>query len=242
LRASKIRTLWIVVLSSIYTLNITGQATFWRFLNQFSREWAQRALLLWTKRVLRLVKVNVRVINPNHVHPKANKPTIIMCNHSSHYDIPLSFYAFSEYPIRMLAKKEMYRIPIIGKGMVAAEFPFVDRKNRHQAIKDLTATRALLESGIVLWIAPEGTRSQEGSLAPFKKGGFITAIHTEATIIPIGIRGANQILPARTLQFNLNQTAEIHIGQPIDASEYTLETKDDLIARVYQEMKKLAGQ
>jgi 1-acyl-sn-glycerol-3-phosphate acyltransferase len=241
-RASKIHTLWIIVVSAIYTLNICGQATLWRFLNQFSRDWAQSALQLWTKRILRLVNVNVRVINPYRVCPQPNQPTIIMCNHSSHYDIPLSLYAFSGYPLRMLAKKEMYQIPIIGKGMVAAEFPFVDRKNRHQAIKDLEATKALLDNGIILWIAPEGTRSKDGKLTPFKKGGFITAIHMGASIIPVGIRGANQILPARTLQFNLNQTAEIHIGQPIDASVYTLESKEALIDRVFQEIKTLTGQ
>jgi len=133
----------------------------------------------------------------------------------------------------------MSKIPIVGKGMTAAEFPFVDRKNRHQALKDLEAMQKLLESGIVMWIAPEGTRSHDGKLASFKKGAFITAINSKATIIPMGIRGAFNILPARTQQFNLNQKAEIHIGKPIDASLFSLENKDELIDIVYNSMKKL---
>lgn len=162
-----------------------------------------------------------------------------MCNHSSVYDIPLGFKAFPNHSIRMLAKKELSKIPIMGKGMSAAEFPFVDRKNRTQAIKDLEYVRQLMESGILVWIAPEGTRSKNGKLAPFKKGAFVTAIHSKATIIPIGIRGAFDIIPAKTLQINLNQKAEIHIGAPIDASQYTIENKDELVEKTYQTIKEL---
>lgn len=213
-----------------------------RFFNKINRPWVDKTLKIWVNRILKLVKVNPVIVNPNHVEPKPGQPTIIMCNHSSLYDIPISLCAFPHHPIRMLAKKELYRIPIIGKGMIAAEFPGIDRKNRHQAIKDLERIKGLLESGIVLWIAPEGTRSKDGKLNSFKKGAFITAINAKATIIPIGIRGANKILPARTIQFNLNQTAEVHVGEPIDASKYSLENKDELINTVHLQMKKLIGE
>ena len=239
MKISKLRTLWIMFLSSIYTLNTTGQSVLKQFFGQTNRTWVDKTLHIWDKRILDLVKVKCNIINPFKVEPKAGHPTIIMCNHSSLYDIPLSMRAFPKHSIRMLAKKEMSKIPIVGKGMTAAEFPFIDRKNRRQAFKDLEAVQALLNSGIVMWIAPEGTRSKDGKLAPFKKGAFITAIHAKATIIPIGIRGAYDILPARTFQFNINQTAEVHIGQPIDASQYSLDNKDELIAKVYQTIKHL---
>lgn len=99
-----------------------------------------------------------------------------------------------------------------------------------------------MESGIILWVAPEGTRSKDGKLAPFKKGGFITAIQAKATIIPIGIRGAFDILPARTFNIHLNQKAEIHIGEPIDAAQYTIENKEELIEKTHQSIKKLVGE
>ena len=127
----------------------------------------------------------------------------------------------------------------MGKGMTAAEFPFIDRKNRRQAIKDLQAVHELLASGIVMWIAPEGTRSKDGKIASFKKGAFITAIHAKAMIIPMGIRGAYEILPAKTFQLNINQTAEVHIGDPIDASQFSLDNKDELIAQVFHSIKTL---
>ena len=239
MKIGKIHTLWIILLSALYTANTCGQAVLMRLVKKINRPWVEKALHLWVDRILRLVNVNCIVVNPHHVQPKPGQPTIIMCNHSSLYDIPLSLFAFPNHAIRMLAKKELSRIPIIGKGMTAAEFPFIDRKNRHQAIKDLSVIKGMLESGIVLWIAPEGTRSKDGALGPFKKGGFITAINARATIIPIGIRGANQILPARTLRLNTGQTAEVHIGAPIDASVYTIDNKDELIDKVHHAMQAL---
>lgn len=242
MKASKPRAIWIMLMSVVYILNVCIQAIFMRFTHKISRSWIDSTMRLWTKRILNLVNVHVVVVNPHQTKSHQGCPTIIMCNHSSLYDIPLSFFAFPNESIRMLAKKELSRFPIVGAGMKASEFPFIDRKNRHQAIKDLQVIKDLLKSGIVMWIAPEGTRSKDGKLNSFKKGGFITAIETKATIIPIGIRGANKILPARTLQFNLGETAEVHIGEAIDASAYTLENKDELIERVHRVMKALVGE
>ncbi len=239
MKISKLRTVWIMVISALYTLNTTGQSVLMHFLGATNRAWVDKTLHIWVHRILKLVRVKCNVINPYNVEPQPGQPTIVMCNHSSLYDIPLSILAFPHHSLRMLAKKEMSRIPIVGKGMTAAEFPFIDRKNKRNAIKDLEAVQQLLTSGILMWIAPEGTRSKDGKLVPFKKGAFITAIHAKATIIPIGIRGAFDILPARTYQFNINQTAEIHIGKPIDASKFTLKNKEELIEQVFESIKQL---
>lgn len=241
MKISKLHTLWIILMSGLYTAHTCVLSILKMFLGQTNRAWVDQSVHKWVDHILNLVGVTCKVFNPYHVEPKPGQATIIMCNHSSDYDIPLSFKAFPHHSIRMLAKKELSKIPILGKGMAAAGFPFIDRKNRHQAIKDLAQVKNLMESGIVMWIAPEGTRSVDGSLAPFKKGGFITAIEAKATIIPIGIRGAYHILPARTRQFNINQRAEIHIGKPIDASQYTSKNRDELVQRVYQAIKELSG-
>lgn len=242
IKAGKLRTLWIIVMSALYTVNTCSRAAIRGLLGRITREWCDESFTRYVKKILKLVGVEYKIFNPNHVQPKPGQPTIVMCNHSSHYDIPLSGVTWPSHTLRMLAKKELSRIPIMGQGMIAAEFPFIDRHNRQQAQKDLEYVKKLLVSGVLMWIAPEGTRSQSGKLAAFKKGGFITAIQTGATIIPMGIRGANNILPARTSQFNLNEHVEIHIGDPIDASKFTLENKEELIELVHQEMKKLVGE
>ncbi len=239
MRASKIRTIWIIVLSGIFTAYTCGKSTIKALLGITSRKWCNEELQRWSDRLLRLVKVNYKIINPHKTKPKAGKATIIMCNHASLYDIPLSLKAFPDQSVRMLSKKEIAKIPIMGKGMIAAEFPTIDRDNRRQAIQDLEKVKKLLEDGITMWIAPEGTRSKDGKLGQFKKGAFITAISTKATIIPIGISGANNILPARSKTFNLEQTTEIRIGAAIDASQYSLKNKDELLLIVREEMQKL---
>lgn len=242
MKISRLRTTWIVIALFFYTTMVSLRSVFKYYFSTPTRPWVDKTIHHWIDQLLNEVKVQYKVINPLGIQPEPGKATILMCNHSSAYDIPLGFKAFPNHSIRMLAKRELAKIPLLGKGMAAAEFPFVDRKNRYQAIKDLAYAQQLMESGIIIWIAPEGTRSKDGKLAPFKKGAFITAIQAKATIIPIGIRGAFNILPARTFQINLNQKAEIHIGQPIDASQFTIENKEELIEQTYQAIKKLVGE
>jgi 1-acyl-sn-glycerol-3-phosphate acyltransferase len=142
----------------------------------------------------------------------------------------------------MLTKKELFRVPIWGRGLAAGEFVSIDRYDREQAFRDLAAARDKMASGIVLWVAPEGTRSRDGRLGSFKKGGFMLALETGATIVPIGIRGARDVLPAKTLRFELDREAEVRIGRPIDASTYTIATRDALMAEVERQLRDLTGE
>ena len=205
--------------------------------NKLSPDWVDQRIQAWAKGLLDDIKVDLTIINPMNVKPIPGQATLLMCNHTSLYDIPLTYAALPGLRIRMLAKKELRKIPLMGRSMEVAGFPFVDRHNRQQAIADLNNVTAMLSEGIVMWIAPEGTRSSTGHLGRFKKGGFITAIRAQAQIIPIVIKGANQILPARSFHLSLNQKVELIIGQPIDASEYSLEQKDELIQIVQATMQ-----
>lgn len=239
---SRLRTIWIIITLSFYTAMVCTRSVFKYFFSTPTRPWVDKTIHNWVDQLLNAVQVQYTVMNPHNTQPEPGQATILMCNHSSAYDIPLGFKAFPNHSIRMLAKRELSKIPLLGKGMSAAEFPFVDRKNRYQAIRDLAYAQQLMEGGIIIWIAPEGTRSKNGKLAPFKKGAFITAIQANATIIPIGIRGAFNILPARTFSINLKQKAEIHIGKPIHASQFTVENKDELIKQTFKSIKELVGE
>jgi 1-acyl-sn-glycerol-3-phosphate acyltransferase len=164
-----------------------------------------------------------------------------MSNHRSHYDITLTILSLPA-SIRMLTKKELFKIPLWGRGMAAGEFISIDRNNIEQAKQDLKKAREKMEDGIVLWIAPEGTRSRTGRMGPFKKGGFILAIEAGAQIIPVGIRGSEKVLQPKTWEFFLDQKVDVHIGKPIDASVYTMENKDELIEAVRREISVLCGE
>jgi 1-acyl-sn-glycerol-3-phosphate acyltransferase len=230
----------IIILKSLYaTAKMSVDAIILGAKGKITPEWVDSRIQAWVKDLLSYIKVNLNIINPQQVKPVAGQATLIMCNHASLYDIPLSYAAFPDVRIRMLAKKELRKVPLMGKSMEAAGFPFIDRHNRQQAIQDLNTVREMLSDGIVMWIAPEGTRSATGHLGRFKKGGFITAIQAQAQIIPIVIKGANQILPARTFHLSLNQKVDVIVGQPIDASQYSLEQKDELIQLVQSTMQSM---
>lgn len=229
-----------ILLKSVYaTAKMSIDGIICASKNKLTQDWVDQRIQLWVQDVLDYIKVDLTVINPMNVKPIPGQATLLMCNHASLYDIPLTYAAFPGLPIRMIAKKELRKVPLMGRSMEAAGIPFVDRQNRHQAIEDLNKVRDMLSDGIVIWIAPEGTRSADGHLARFKKGGFITAIQAQAQIIPMVIKGANHILPARSFHLSLNQKVQVIVGQPIDASQYSMEQRDELIQIVHATMQSM---
>jgi 1-acyl-sn-glycerol-3-phosphate acyltransferase len=125
--------------------------------------------------------------------------------------------------------------------MRAAEFPSVDRSNRTRAVRDLARAREMMESGIVLWAAPEGTRSPDGKLLPFKKGCFHLALDTQAVIVPVAVRGIHRVLPARTWKINLGQPVDVRVGAPLDTTGKTKEDLDEVMAEVRERLTGLLG-
>jgi 1-acyl-sn-glycerol-3-phosphate acyltransferase len=231
--------IWVLLRSVAVTLRIT-LVTLWEIQRRvYRREEGDARLRWWSHRLLDLAKMRYRVFNPSAVEIEPGRPTILMSNHSSLYDIPLIFLAI-DGSIRMLTKHELFRVPIWGRGMQAAEFISIDRHDHARARADLERAKEKLESGIAVWIAPEGTRSSSGRLLDFKKGGFMLALQTGATIIPIGIRGAREALPPRSFLLRPGTQAEVHIGPPIEASQYGPEMRDRLMADLRREIARLA--
>ena len=240
MRAGYVQTLTIILRSIAVTLAITIPTVVEVARGRYRREDGDRRLRWWSLRLLGFVGLRCRVVGTDGAAIPAGRPVILMSNHSSLYDIPLIFTALPG-SIRMLTKKELFRVPIWGRGLAAGEFISIDRKDRQQAIRDLAVARDKMSSGIVLWVAPEGTRSRDGRLGEFKKGGFMLALETGATIIPIGIRGAAGVLPAKSLRFELGREAEVRIGTPIEASGYTVERRDELMEHVADAIRELAA-
>lgn len=240
MKASKLESYMIVLKSLAITLWISIETICKVYSGIETREKCDRRLRWWSAKLLRYLKLSYTSFDPNRVTFSPGKPYMIMSNHSSLCDIPLIFVTMPG-SIRMLTKSELFDVPIWGRGMREGEFISVDRNNRRQAVKDLQEAQKKMESGIILWVAPEGTRSQTGELGPFKKGGFMLATKTGATIVPVGIRGAFDVLPAKTLDFQLGSHAEVHIGQPVDASKFTAKTRDQLMHQVEQQLRQLTG-
>ncbi len=171
------------------------------------------------------------VHNPHHFTFKKGVRYIIMSNHSSLYDIPVILRAI-DTSVRMIAKKELFRVPIWGRAMNTAAFIEIDRGHSAKAIAALDLAKKKMSEGIAPWIAPEGTRSQDGRVGPFKKGGFMLGLQTDATILPVNITGTFDVLPKKTLLFTKGVDVTVTIGKPVDASQYNKDSRDEFMALV----------
>lgn len=213
-------------------ISVRTVVQYWRGPKKMTREWSDKTIQSWASRLLNAAKVDLHVHKPFPIQLDPARSYVIMCNHTSHFDIPISLVALAGWSVRNMAKRELYNIPVFGKAMVSADFPIIDRQNRRQSIKDLAYAKQLMEKGIIVWVAPEGTRSPTQALGEFKRGAFVLAIDAKAMIIPIGIHGAGAILPTKTLNLDYGRRVDVTIGQPIDAAEYTSKDKDVLLHRV----------
>jgi 1-acyl-sn-glycerol-3-phosphate acyltransferase len=242
MKANRLQWLRIMTVSLYATLRITFIAL-WRvnFRGGYPRWFGDKWLTWWADKCVDAVRINLTVNDPHHLEIEPGRRYIVMSNHRSHYDIPLMIMCVPG-SVRMLTKKEFFKYPVWGRGLTAGEFISIDRSDLEQAKKDLAAARAKMESGIVLWISPEGTRSRTGRLGPFKKGGFIMAIESGATIIPVGIQGTEKALKPKKLEFFFDQDVTVNIGSPIEASGYTVEERDRLIEDVQRSIARLCGE
>ena len=157
-----------------------------------------------------------------------------MSNHQSLYDIPVMFDVIGAN-IRMITKKELFRVPLFGNALAAGGFIAIDRSDRHAAVRSLRVARDLLASGTHVWIAPEGTRSRTGRLLPFKKGAFYLAFEAGLPILPVTLVGTRNALPAKGVRSipGAKVTATIH--PKIDPKPYAARGKagrEQLMAEV----------
>jgi 1-acyl-sn-glycerol-3-phosphate acyltransferase len=164
-------------------------------------------------------------------HLKKDETYVFMSNHGSWMDIPAMF-ATVPSSLRMVSKVELMKLPVIGHAMLNGGFIAIDRKNRNKAIRQLEHAKERLKTGISIWIAPEGTRSRNGSLAPFKKGGFHLARDLGMAIVPVYIEGAREVMPADSMWIYPNKSITVHFCEPIMTTSFDRSTTTDLMNKV----------
>jgi 1-acyl-sn-glycerol-3-phosphate acyltransferase len=158
-------------------------------------------------------------------------PYIFMANHLSFLDGPMLFMLIPQ-SIRVILKKEVFRIPIIGQGMRYVEFVPVDRKGGRGGKKSIDrAARLMREKGYSFLIFPEGTRSRDGEIQAFRRGGFFLALESQASVVPISIRGTYELMPKGTL-FAKRGKVGVHFHTPVPVQGYDTTNMQVLMDRV----------
>jgi 1-acyl-sn-glycerol-3-phosphate acyltransferase len=151
---------------------------------------------LWGRLGLALNGVSVTLAGAEHV---PDGPVIFMSNHQSNFDI-LALLAAMPRQIHWIAKKELFEIPVFGPSMRRGGYIPLDRGDGRKALQSMDEAAATIRQGKSVVLFPEGTRTQDGNLLPFKRGGFILARKADVPVIPITINGSGRINPANQIR------------------------------------------
>jgi len=157
---------------------------------------------------------------------------IIISNHQSLYDI-IALVTALGIQYRWFIKKEVLKIPIFGYALYASRNIFIDRSNTARAIESINKGIDRLPRGVSIMVFAEGTRSPDGQIHEFKKGGFVTAVRRKILILPVTVNGSRRVLPKGSLVVKPGKI-QVVIGDPIDTSGYTTDTVQELIDKTRQ--------
>ncbi len=189
--------------------------------------------------VLRVAGVKVYVKGEENA--PSGVPRIYMSNHQSYFDVIALMGRLPDNG-RFVAKKSLEYIPIFGYAMRKVGTIIIDRNKPEEARRVLNEIGGdRMSGGIGVIIFPEGTRSRDGNLGEFKRGGFVLALQTGATIVPVGIHGSREILPAEGYTL---KPGEIYmaIGEPIKTDDLTVEDKNHLLDRTKKSIERLMAE
>lgn len=175
-----------------------------------------RMARVWSRLILRAAGVEARL--EGGPIPAGILPCVFMSNHESFVDIWVLTRFLPESSL-FLAKRSLFRIPLLGWAMAAGGFVPIDRRDRHSAISSLSLAARRVREGKSLVVFPEGTRSRDGRLGAFKKGPFHLAIESARPIVPLVIRGSRGILRPDSVLLRPG-TVIVRVLPPIDPVPY----------------------
>ena len=144
-------------------------------------------------------------------------PFILMSNHQSNFDI-LALIATIPRRIYWIAKKELFDIPIFGSSMRRGGYIPLDRSDGRKALKSMDNAAAIIRQGSSVVMFPEGTRSRDGRLLPFKRGGFMLAVRAGVPVIPVTISGSGQVNPGGAIKL-FSGTITLLLHPPVTVPE-----------------------
>ena len=201
-----------------------------RLISFFDRDghWIHRyAAVPWAKAILYVCGVKLRVRGFENLDQA--KPRIYICNHQSYFDI-LTLLAGLPVNFKFILKKELMNIPILGPTLGKVGYISIDRSDIRAAAKSIHHAVEKIKNGMSVLIFPEGTRSKDGRVQSFKKGGFHLALRSGSDIVPIAISGSRNIVPKGSLRIKKGAIT-MSIGIPISVKDYSKSEIDSLIAR-----------
>ena len=211
-------------LSSFFTILLTGKKENFKFFG-----------VIWGKTLSFIFNIKLIVKGKHNLQ---DRNYIFASNHASLIDIPLLLIAVNRYTV-FIAKSELSKIPIFKSILDRAGFIFVDRKNNDSAVKSMNnLMEDIKKIPRSVAIFPEGTRTSDGNLLPFKKGAAIFAINTDIPVVPVAISGTYSW--SKKKLFDISQSViSFEFGEPIITENYSFDDRDYLTEKIKTNIKNM---
>jgi 1-acyl-sn-glycerol-3-phosphate acyltransferase len=183
---------------------------------------------IWGRVGLLMAGVKLEVIGREKV--PLDVPVIFMSNHQGNFDI-LSLFVAIPRQFAWIAKEELFAIPVFGHSMRRAGYIPLDRSDGRRAMKSIEAAADMIRSGRSVVVFPEGTRTPDGNLLPFKRGGFLLAARAGVPIVPLTINGSALVNPCKRLELYPGKIT-IRFSDPIPPVEKGAGRRDTRMEQV----------
>jgi 1-acyl-sn-glycerol-3-phosphate acyltransferase len=195
------------------------------------QHWCAR---VWCRMIALTSGARVRVHGAQHI--QSGTSYVFLSTHQSYMDIP-AMLGYLPAQLRIAAKKSLFRIPFMGWHLTRAGHIPIDRSSTQNAVASMQKAAGYLQQGICAFVFPEGTRSRDGRLHKFKKGGFKLAIQANVPIIPITIIGSRQVLPPDEIIFRPGPI-DMYVDAPLHTAGLTEADLEPLMETVHDIMAK----
>jgi len=223
-----IRTVIVLLYFSLGLLLAVPPLVLWTILSgdvMFMYDRFQDALRLG----LRIAGIHVHVEGLDNIPPGV---CVFASNHASNLD-PIAEVPQFPRRISLLAKKEVFRIPILSKAIRLAKLVPVDRSDKEAAAESVDIAVEYLKQGISFCVYPEGTRSRDGRLLPFKRGTFVMAIRAGVPVVPVSVSGTQHLMRKGDWRIYPGEVV-MRFGKAVDTSKYTIDQREELRRRVQE--------
>jgi 1-acyl-sn-glycerol-3-phosphate acyltransferase len=178
--------------------------------------------------IARIAGLRTRVEGLENIPPGT---CLFAANHTSNADAPAIVGAIPRR-IAILAKKSLFAIPIVGTAFRLAQFVPVDRAHPERAAASIDVAAERMKRGVSFLIYPEGTRSPDGRLLPFRRGAFVLAIKAGVPVVPVACSGAHRVIPKKSYRITPGDVV-VRFCPAVNAAEYSLDQRNELAERVH---------
>lgn len=193
--------------------------------------WGYWPAHFWSRCVCTLLLVSVKVVGRENIDPKTSY--VFVCNHQGAFDI-WTIYGYLGHNFKWLMKKSLEKVPFVGKACKSAGHVMVDDSNPRGVRQTIEESEERLRGGMSVVIFPEGSRTRDGHLTPFKRGAFMLASEFKLPVVPLTIDGAFKAMPRTTYNVTPGRiTLTIH--EPIIPSPRGFNTRE-LMAQTRREI------